>query len=156
MKETISMQITALKNASVEELQCKHIELFNGQEAVSDNKICLIRRITYRLQELEYGGLSKKAQNRLEELIKLYDPVNNKVFRPRISMETQATKKCHTRDRRLPIPGSVIIKEYKGKNIHVKVLEAGFEYNSKIYKNLTAIAEEITGSNWNGYLFFNL
>lgn len=156
MKETISMQITALKSASVEELQRKHKELSGGQEATSDSKVYLIRRIAYRLQEFKYGGLSEKAQKRLTELINTYDPVNNKAFRPKIVMETQAMKKYRIRDRRLPIPGSIIIKEYKGKDMQVKVLETGFEYNGKIYKNLTAIAKEITGSHWNGYLFFNL
>ena len=60
MKEGILQQIEALKDASVEELQKQHKELFGGQEATSDNKVYLIRRIAYRLQELEYGGLSEK------------------------------------------------------------------------------------------------
>ena len=156
MKETILAQIIALKNASVEELQGKHKELFNSQEATSNSKVYLIRIIAYRLQEFEYGGLSEKAQKRLAELINTYDPVNNKAFRPKIVMQTQAMKKNHIRDNRLPIPVSIIINEYKGKNIQLKALETGFEYNGKIYKNLTAIAKEITGSHWNGYLFFNL
>jgi len=156
MKERILEQIAALKDASVEELQRRNKELFRGQEATSDNKIYLIRRIAYKLQELEYGGLSEKAQKRLNELITLHDPVNNKAMRPEISMETDARKKNVGRDRRLPIPGSVIVKEYRGKHIEAKVLENGFEYNGKIYKTLTAIAEEVTGAHWNGYLFFNL
>jgi hypothetical protein len=171
MKERIAEQIAVLKDADVEELQAKHKELFGGQEATSDNKVYLIRRIAYRLQELEYGsarpeankglahhsgGLSEKAQKRLNELITLHDPVNNKAMRPEISMETGARKKNVGRDRRLPIPGSVIVKEYRGKKIEVKVLENSFEYNGKIHKTLTAIAEDVTGAHWNGYLFFNL
>jgi hypothetical protein len=50
----------------------------------------------------------------------------------------------------------VITKEYKGTNYEVKVLEKGFEYKGKIYKTLSAIAKEVTGAHWNGYLFFNL
>jgi hypothetical protein len=156
MKDSLPSQIVVLKNATVEELKRKHMELFNGQEATSDNKIYLIRRIAYRLQELEHGGLSEKAQNKLKELVALYDPINNKAIRPKVSVETQTRIKTRGRDRRLPIPGTVITKEYRGKNIQVKVLENGFEYNGKIYKHLTAIAEEITGAHWNGYLFFNL
>jgi len=155
-KESTNSQITALKNASIEELQRKHKELFGNQEATSDNKIYLIRRITYRLQEFEYDGLSEKTQNRLAELINLYDPINNKAIRPKISMGTDTQKKNIDHDRRLPIPGSVIIKNYRDKKIEVKILENGFEYNGKIYKTLTAIAKEITGGHWNGYLFFNL
>ena len=47
-------------------------------------------------------------------------------------------------------------KEYKGKNLEVKILESGFEYRGKVYKTLTAIAKDVTGAHWNGYLFFNL
>jgi len=156
MKEAIQAQIAALKSKTIPALQEEYERLFRGQKASSDNKVYLIRRIAYRMQELKSGGLSKKAQNRLNELIKLYDPVNNKSIRPRLSLETQTRKKSRGRDRRLPIPGSVIIKKYRGKKIQVKVLEHGFEYNGKIYKHLTAIAEKITGAHWNGYNFFNL
>jgi len=56
----------------------------------------------------------------------------------------------------LPIPGTVIIKEYKGEKLEVKVLESGFEYKNNAYKSLSAIAKTITTAHWNGYLFFGL
>ncbi|MDD5129608.1 MAG: DUF2924 domain-containing protein [Candidatus Omnitrophica bacterium] len=156
MENTINAKISALKNKSIPELQKEFKALFDGQKASSDNKIYLVRRIAYRLQELEYGGLSQKTQNRLKELIGLYDPVNNKAMRPKVSVETQTRIKTRGRDMRLPIPGTTIIKDYRGKKHQVKTLENGFEYESKIYKHLTAIAEKITGAHWNGYNFFNL
>ncbi len=156
MKEAISARIAALKNKAIPELQKDFEELFNGQKASSDNKVYLVRRIAYRLQELEYGGLSQKAQNRLKELLSLYDPVNNKAIRPKVSVETQTRKKTRGRDMRLPIPGTMITKDYRGKKYQVKILESGFEYEGKIYTHLTAIAEKITGAHWNGYNFFNL
>ena len=156
MKEAINANIAALKNKAIPELQKKFEALFDGQKASSDNKVYLVRRIAYRLQELEYGGLSQKAQNRLKELIGLYDPVNNKAIRPKVSVETQVRIKTRGRDMRLPIPGTIITKDYRGKKYQVKVLENGFEYEGNIYKHLTAIAEKITGAHWNGYNFFNL
>lgn len=156
MKEAINTKIADLKHKAIPELQKEFEALFDGQKASSDNKVYLVRRIAYRLQELEYGGLSQKAQNRLKELIALYDPVNNKAIRPKVSVETQARTKTRERDIRLPIPGTVITKEYRGKRIQVRVLQDGFEYEDKIYKHLTAIAEKITGAHWNGYNFFNL
>jgi hypothetical protein len=60
------------------------------------------------------------------------------------------------KDKRLPIPGTIVKKEYKGNQIQVEVLENGFEYKGRKYKSLSAIAKEITGAHWNGYLFFNL
>jgi len=156
MNEGINAKIVALKNMAIPKLQEEFEALFNGQKASSDNKVYLVRRIAYRLQELEYGGLSQKAQNRLKELIGLYDPVNNKAIRPKVSIETQARTKTRGRDMRLPIPGTMITKDYRDKKHQVKILKSGFEYEGKIYKHLTAIAEKITGAHWNGYNFFNL
>ena len=156
MEKAINTKIADLKNKTIPELQKEFEALFDSQKASSDNKVYLIRRIAYRLQELEYGGLSQKTQNRLKELIALYDPVNNKAIRPKVSVETQARTKTRGRDTRLPIPGTIITKDYRGKKHQVKILEKGFEYESKIYKHLTAIADKITGAHWNGYNFFNL
>lgn len=156
MEKAINAKIAGLKIKTIPELQKEFESLFDGQKASSNNKVYLIRRIAYRLQELEYGGLPQKTQNRLKELIALYDPVNNKAIRPKVSVETQARTKTRGRDMRLPIPGTNITKDYRGKKHLVKVLEDGFEYESKVYKHLTAIAEKITGAHWNGYNFFNL
>ena len=145
-------EIMALKNASTEELQKRYKELY-GEDATGTHKTYLWRKIAYKLQELECGGLSSKAKHRLKELIAEYDPINNKALRPDNPVISQTVP---GKDKRIPIPGTAITKEYKGSNYQVKVLEKGFEYNTKIYKTLSAIAKEITGAHWNGYLFFNL
>jgi hypothetical protein len=48
------------------------------------------------------------------------------------------------------------VRDYKGRSIVVKVRENGFEYESRIYKSLSAVAREVTGTKWNGFLFFGL
>lgn len=157
---TILEQILVLKDMALPELQKKYSEVFNGKKATSNNKTYLWQRIAYRIQELECGGLSQEAQDKLKELIDDYDPINNKTLRPERDVGQNAgiprERLNALRDRRLPIPGTILAKEYKGKNIQVKALEKGFEYNGKFYKTLTAIAKDVTGSHWNGYLFFNL
>ena len=155
MAETNLSQIMALKEKSLSDLQTKYKELFPGQQAPSNNKVYLWRKIAYRLQEMEYGGISEETQGKIQELIKKYDPVNNTTVRPD-NIAGKGGKKKINRDRRLPIPGTILTKEYKGKRFEVKIVESGFEYNNKIYKSLSAIAKEITGAHWNGYLFFNL
>jgi hypothetical protein len=59
-------------------------------------------------------------------------------------------------DSRVPIPGSLITREYKGRLLEVLVLGEGFEYAGEKFKSLSAVAKRITGSHCNGYLFFNL
>ena len=128
-----------------------HKEFF-GKTKTASHKTYLFRQIAFRLQVLEYGGLSQKAKNRLNELVSKYNPINNAAFRPAPSRPNAP----NTADRRLPIPCTLINKEYKGMRYTVKVLENGLEYKGKIYGSLSAIAKEITGAHWNGYLFFNL
>jgi len=156
MAETNLSQIMALRENSLSELKAKYEELFPGQNTPSNNKVFLWRKIAYRLQELEYGGISAETQSKIQQLIQQYDPINNKALRPDNIPENQPKKSGISRDKRLPIPGTVITKEYKGISLQVKVLKLGFEYNSKVYKTLTAIAKKVTGAHWNGYLFFNL
>ena len=156
MKESILGQIAALKEMSTERLQKKYEEVFNGNKPVSNNRGYLWKKIAYRIQEIQYGGISKEAQGKIRQLMEEYDPINNKAIRPEKPSGEKPQLKSGTRDRRLPIPGTVITKEYKNNTIQVKVLEKGFEYSGKTYRSLTAIAKEVTGAHWNGYLFFNL
>ena len=48
------------------------------------------------------------------------------------------------------------MKEFKGSTLVVKVLDEGFEYDGRRFTSLSAIAQEITGTKWNGYRFFGL
>ncbi len=52
--------------------------------------------------------------------------------------------------------GTKFIRSYKGIKYEVEVSEKGFIYNGKIYKSLSAIAKLITGTQWNGKLFFGV
>jgi hypothetical protein len=54
------------------------------------------------------------------------------------------------------MPGSVIVKEYRGRSILVRVLGEGFECDGQRFSSLSAIAKSITGTKWNGMLFFGL
>lgn len=156
MEENLLSQILALRDASIEEVAKKYEELFLGRKASRENKIFLWKQIAYKLQENAYGGLSVKAKDKLKGLVQQYDPINNKAYRPKQQPDEKLQKKTSLKDNRLPIPGSAIIKTYKGNDIQVKVLEKGFEYKGRIYKSLSAIAKEITGNHWNGYIFFGL
>ncbi|MDP8265926.1 MAG: DUF2924 domain-containing protein [Candidatus Aceula meridiana] len=151
MSESTIAEIMKLKKMPLDELQKKYKEVFESKEMPSSNKVLLWRKIAYRLQELEYGGLSNDTKNRINELIERYDPINNKMLRPQKALNKV---KGAGRDTRLPIPGAIIRKEYKGQILEVKVLEKGFEYQGQAYRTLSAVATAVTGIHWNGYLFF--
>ncbi len=140
--ETISVQ-----QLPTADLQALHQKLF-GLIPDSNNRKFLERKVTYRLQELAHGGIGLEIQNKIQKMIASYDPINKSAGK------TKSNDPVAQRDNRLPIPGSLISKVYKGKKIDVKVLESGFEHDGIIYKNLSAVAKAITGSHWNGFIFF--
>ena len=157
MRENITEQIQVLKSATLSTIQERYKELFNATEAPCANKPYLIKKIAYRLQETAHGGLSDETKARIAELIEKYDPINNKALRPQVlSAGKNVVSIPFMRDKRLPIPGTVIHKKYKGEDIHVKILDKGFECKDRYYRSLTAIAFELTGAHWNGFAFFNL
>ena len=143
--------ILALQRMPIGELLRKYKALFEVN-ASGNNPKFLMRKIAYRIQEAALGSLLDSVRNRIDELIKAYDPINKRTFKTRGGNLPTVTG----RDPRLPMPGSLIVKNYKGQKIEVKVLEKGFEYQGVVYKNLSLVAKAITGNHWNGFGFFGL
>ncbi|HTF55979.1 MAG TPA: DUF2924 domain-containing protein [Planctomycetota bacterium] len=92
------------------------------------------------------------------------DDMATKTAKAKKSMEPKVAKrerkvvaKNGERDPRIPAPGSIIKREYKGKSLEVKVLAEGFEFDGEKYTSLSALAKKITGAgSINGLLFFKL
>ena len=57
-------------------------------------------------------------------------------------------------DHRLPPPGTILTRPYKGQLLQVQVLTDGFAYAGRVYASLSAVAKAITGSHTNGFLYF--
>lgn len=89
-----------------------------------------------------HGTLSLKAQRKLRRLVEQYEKTRS------INIE----KEKHT----VISPGTKLIKEFKGKKYEVLAVEDGYLFQNKIYKSLSAIANEITASHWNGKKFFGI
>jgi len=115
-----------------------------GLDVRSHNRVYLVRRIAHVLQErAESGGQVVEA--------------------PAIAPEaSQQVATCADavvpteRDSRLPPVGSVINRLHDGRLVSVKVLADSFEYDGRRYRSLSAVAREVTGTRWNGLLFFGL
>ena len=59
-------------------------------------------------------------------------------------------------DKRLPVPGTLLTRTYKGRDLAVQVLDDDFAFEGRRYKSLSAIAKEVTGNQRNGFVFFGL
>lgn len=97
------------------------------------------------------------STNDLREIANTVNPLAQLMRKNKYRAEKRATENRKSlRDVRLPLAGAVLEKKYKGREIAVKVLEIGFEYNGKYYKSLSAVACAITGQHISGYHFFGL
>ena len=155
-------QIQGLSRMTVGELREKYLEVF-GEETRSYHKAFLRKRIAWRLQALaEGGGLSERARRRAGELA---NDADLRLRAPRDqSMPDSAAEQARTtagrlspsRDRRLPLPGTLLVRTFQGRDLVVQVLDDGFAFEGRRYRSLSAIARQVTGSQWNGFAFFGL
>jgi hypothetical protein len=141
MKDPVLAQLAAIKDLPAPALKTKWRALFDS-EPPPYNRRFLESRLAYRIQELAYGGLKKETVERLRVLAKQYDgkPGGRSKGRPD----------------RLPIAGTRLVREWQGVQHCVTVRGDDLEFQGRPYKSLSAIAREITGVRWNGWVFFGL
>ncbi len=151
----MSRQLAELRVMTVGQLREKYREVF-GEPTRSRNKVYLRKKVAWRIQELAEGGLSDRARSLLEELAAGAPVRWRGGSRRRKAGASPLPDADRERDPRLPAAGTVLTRRYKSNDCQVTVLEDGFKYRRKHYRSLSKIAREITGTNWNGFLFFGL
>lgn len=159
MKLNVGKEVAALHRMTVRELRIRYAEVF-GEETRAGNKPWLVKRIAWRLQSLVEGDLSERARQRAAELANDADvrlsPPKAKPATPSPAPRTKSATLVVPGNERLPLPGTLITRVYKGQTLQVKVLPQGFEFEGEVYKSLSAVANAITGQHCNGYYFFRL
>ena len=156
----IIKEVAQMERMTVDELRARFAEVF-GEPTNGRHKQWLIKRIAWRMQANAEGRLSERAGRRAMELANEADV---RVMAPKAKKSDPSTNGSHTRksktdfggDDRLPLPGTILTRTYKGQTVHVTVRSNGFEYEGELFKSLCAVTKEITGSHWNGYHFFGL
>ena len=156
MNAELIQHIDQLRYLTTAQLKLKYRDLF-GQTSHSNHKDYLFRRVAWRIQAVAEGGLSERARQYAREIA---TDVDMRLCAPAKATGTQlafrvanASKQL---DPRVPPPGTQLIKRYKDKTLTVTVLEDGYEYEERVYKSLSAIARQVSGTQWNGYVFFGL
>ena len=157
MALNVRKEIAAMKRMTVPDLRRKYAEAF-GESTRSRHKQFLIRRIIWRPQANQEGGLSERARRRARELaadsdVRLTAPGTSESAP---GGEAKVGTIQISPDHRLPMPGAIITRRYKGETIEVRVLPRGFEYEGEVYRTLSAVAKKVTGTHWNGYHFFKV
>ena len=136
----VEAELDRLAGTPIARLRIRYREVFRSDPPTAFGPDLLRRSIAHRIQEKAYGGLSRSAQRLLDQMMKAFaaKPGGKIVLPRRIK------------------PGSVLVREWKGKSHRVMVLADGFAYDGETYSNLSEIAVLITGTRWNGPRFFGL
>jgi hypothetical protein len=152
-----TVELDRLGRMQPAELQRLHLRLF-GSTVRSGNAKLARRRIAWHVQAEAEGGVPESARIRALAIAKeasLRMHLRHGGVDSSLNNAT-VTEIVSDHDSRLPMPGSIIVKERRGKTLMVHVLGAGFEYDGRRFSSLSAIATDITGTKRNGFLFFGL
>ena len=135
-------QLMVLAEMDRQALEDKWRDLY-GTEPPRFKLSLLQRRLAFRIQELFYGGVETSVKEKLRKIAE-EDMAAAKLIRPKVE-----------RDGKI-IPGTRLIREWNGQTYETIVRDDGFEYNGQMYRSLTAIATAITGTKWNGQIWWGL
>ena len=136
-------QIAALGTMSTAELDAEFQRLY-GRKPRYRSVPWLRKRVAFQLQVVAYGGLPNVARAAIARLT------------ADVQLPAAAPTVPAAAPTRGPRPGTTLTRDWRGQRIVVNVTPNGFEWNGTTYRSLTAAALAITGSRWNGKLFFGL
>jgi len=148
MKVSVLKQIADLEKRSHEELKVIWRSLFGG-DPPAYNRQFIIKRLSYRIQELNYGGLPEPTRNTMRDILKQqgFDEYG---------IQRKGRSKQVKQQDGMPVAGTRLIRDWNGSRYEVTVLHNGFEFDGRRHRSLSAIAKVITGTHWNGRAFFGL
>lgn len=121
----------------IQELRDRWAEAWGRQPHARIGRTMLEKSLAYRASG---KPLTPEQQERLSYLIKEY----------------KRNLTCFdTRSGPLKL-GTRLVRTHNGKKHSVLVKTDGYEYAGQTYSSLSKIANDITGSRWNGWIFFGL
>lgn len=132
VEDSVQRQLLSLAQMDKDELAAKWQELFE-KNPPEYGPVFMRRRLAHKIQELFYGGLSEVIKERM-----------------------LSQKRTPARNTGLLKPGNRIIREWHGKQYEVIIRPNGVEFEGQLYRSLTAVAKKITGTHWNGKIFFGV
>jgi hypothetical protein len=141
MTDSVLARLAALKTTPMPDLKKQWRDLFET-EPPPYNRTFLETRLAYRIQELAYGGLKPQTRDRLKALAE--------------QLDEGTAKRRQRRGNDRPVAGTQLIREWQGVEHVVTVVVDSFEYEGRRYRSLSSVARAITGTQWNGPLFFGL
>jgi len=136
----IEKQIEVLAELDLAEVRRAWRDASGHETSQGPGRDFLVRSLAYRIQARVHGDLDRKSRRMLDRLAEGDLSVITAANGPGMNLK----------------PGTVLVREYEGELQRVTVTPDGFAWDGNAYPTLSAVSRAITGSNWNGYVFFGL
>ena len=144
-QQTVLQTLARIERMDVNELRDQWRTLFGAEPPASYAKAQLIRRMAWRVQEVRFGGLSDRAQQRLDMIADRDELANGRKRPPK------------PRKRAALAAGTRLVRQWRGvEHVVTALADGGFEWDSRRYRTLSAVAKAITGQHVSGPRFFGL
>lgn len=162
------METTNINGLKGKALRAKYQEVF-GKPTTSKNSNWVRNQIFAKISREVASEIAAEAhaqEPRARAAAKGAKPAKaRKAAKPTTERPAKVGKRAKTDERhrmpslddaRVPKAGTVLSREYKGEEHICTVTADGFLYDGKTYSSLSKVARVITGTAWNGFIFWGL
>ena len=135
------METTQTRKEAEQELMALKTEwqkCFKMPPPAKSSREFLSKNISWQKQAKEHGINLKKFYRTMETVLSQHEL--GKKIKPELNIKS----------------GTKFIRQWQGKTHEIEAAGSAFIYNGESYKSLSAIARKITGTQWNGKLFFGV
>lgn len=140
MSAAVGEELDELSNLPIGALRDRFSGLYGSEAPAGLGKDLMIRAVAHRTQERAEGGVNASVQRRLNKLVRAYAETGQ------VRIDDEPAIK----------PGTRLIRDFQGQTHQVTVTGDGLVYRDQVYRSLSRIAREITGTRWSGPKFFGL
>lgn len=133
------MHLKILETLPLDQLRAQWADAWGKVPHKRMGRTMLVKSLTYKMWEVETGGIPDHLQRRLDDLVRQH--------------KRKGGAKSNQRSLRI---GTELVRTYQSKKHVVKVTDRGLEYNDEVWSSLSAIATHIAGGARNGWRFFGV
>jgi transposase len=142
---SIQSEVAHLRDLDLKGLQARWRRVFRKQAPEHLPRHVLIGVLAFQLQAEAWGDIDAQTRRVLD--LSGVGSANREIARQLEVLD----------QRQSPLnPGTILKREWQGRQHRVMVLTDGFAWNGKTYASLSKLATAMTGTNCNGPRFFGL
>jgi hypothetical protein len=139
--DELAAAIAGINELEIDQLRRRYVELRGANLPKFMRRQMIIVAVAHAIREKALGGLDRETQKKLDQLVSQIVP--------------NGERPPQVRNRKIKA-GTRLLREWQGRVHEVTAVRDGFLWNGEPHRSLSHIARQITGTRWNGWLFFGV